>query len=61
MSSIYTFLRVESRSMILHLGTFINQYFNVRIRINLPSGWGGVIINYEANNSAFVPNILPLR
>ena len=46
--------------MILHFGTFINQYFNVRIRNNLP-GAGGVIINYESNNSAFVPNILPLR
>ena len=47
--------------MILHFCTFINQYFNVRILNNLPGGGGGVIINYEANNSAFVPNILPLR
>ena len=46
--------------MILHFGTFINHYFNVRIRNNLPGG-EGVIINYEANNSAFVPNILPFR
>ena len=45
--------------MILHFGIFINQYFNVRIRNNLPGGGG--IINYEATNSAFVPNILPLR
>ena len=47
--------------MILHFGTFINLYFNVRIRNNLPGGGGGgelsVIVNYEANNSAFVPNI----
>ena len=48
--------------MILHFGTFINQYFNVRIRNNLPGGGEGRgIINYEANNAAFVPNILPLR
>ena len=31
--------------MILHSGTFINQYLNVRIRNNLPRG--GNIINYD--------------
>ena len=45
--------------MILHFGTFINQYFNVRIPKYFAEG-GGVIINYESNDTAFVPNILPL-